>query len=138
MSSLWMTELINSMDGRWLEVSLYSLIGLASSATVSWLASLKDVIIQFMVQMGNFNAIAFTRYLKAVKDQHDREHGDDEDFIVCCDNASIHKSKDIKYFAEKNKINILWITPYSPWLNPVETYISNIKASLAASRRKGK
>ena len=61
MSSLWMTELINSMDNRWLEVSLYSLIGLTSSATVSWLASLIDVIIQFMLQLGHFNEIDFTR-----------------------------------------------------------------------------
>ena len=51
------------------------------------------------------------------------------------DNASIHKSKQVKHFIEKTKnIDLLFLPPYSPEYQPIErfwlwvkTKISNLK-----------
>ena len=43
------------------------------------------------------------------------------------DNLSVHKTKSVKDLFEKNGIEILYIPPYSPELNPIEESISKIK-----------
>ena len=46
---------------------------------------------------------------------------------IVMDNLSVHKTKSVKDLFEKNGIEILYIPPYSPELNPIEESISKIK-----------
>jgi transposase len=47
---------------------------------------------------------------------------------VILDNASSHKSKEINGLFEKNRINLLYLPPYSPDLNPIEKKWAQLKA----------
>ena len=43
------------------------------------------------------------------------------------ENASIHKTKAIKEFAEKNNMSLVFNVPYSPLLNGIEEIWANAK-----------
>lgn len=47
--------------------------------------------------------------------------------IVLLDNASIHKTKQMKAFAETAGLELMFVPPYSPWFNPVEGVFSIAK-----------
>ena len=49
------------------------------------------------------------------------------DFILLMDNASTHKTKEIKNFLANQKISAVTIPPYEPTLNPTEQAILWIK-----------
>ena len=53
-------------------------------------------------------------------------------FII--DNASIHKTEDVKRFADKRSIGFLTIPSYSPSLNGAETIIQAIKSKVKKKR----
>ena len=46
------------------------------------------------------------------------------------DNASIHKTKQVQGFTEKNNLIIITIPPYCPSLNAAETIIQSIKTKI--------
>lgn len=52
------------------------------------------------------------------------------------DNASIHKGLEIYDIAEAFKINIIYLPPYSPDLNPIEKVWANFKNVLRRIRHK--
>ena len=58
--------------------------------------------------------------------------------MLVCDNASIHKTKEVCQLLNISKIGLLTIKPYSPWLNPVEGYISAIKKRIRLNLEKNK
>ena len=41
---------------------------------------------------------------------------------VIWDNAGSHKTKRVKYLAERKSIHFVYLPPYSPYLNPMERY----------------
>ena len=41
--------------------------------------------------------------------------------IIIVDNASIHKSKEILWYCEKKNVILVYLTPYSPDLNDIES-----------------
>lgn len=47
--------------------------------------------------------------------------------VVIMDNASFHKSKKTKELIESAGASILFLPPYSPDLNPIETFWANLK-----------
>jgi transposase len=51
-----------------------------------------------------------------------------ERLTVILDNASFHNSKGIDDLFEKNRINVLYLSPYSPDLNPIEKKWAQLKA----------
>jgi isfu1 transposase len=55
---------------------------------------------------------------------------------VVIDNASIHKGLEIYDIAEAFKINIIYLPPYSPDLNPIEKVWANFKNILRRIRHK--
>lgn len=59
------------------------------------------------------------------------------DFVIL-DNASIHKSDEIYDIAEEFGINIVYLPPYSPDLNPIEKVWANFKNILRRIRHKYK
>ena len=61
---------------------------------------------------------------------------DDINFIIICDNSSIHKDVEVKNYLKETKIRILTICPYSPDLNPWEKMILYIKQTLNVYKNK--
>ena len=57
------------------------------------------------------------------------------DYIII-DNASIHKGEEVCDIAEKFGINLLYLPPYSPDLNPIEKVWANFKNILRRIRHK--
>jgi len=49
--------------------------------------------------------------------------------VIVLDNASPHKSHKVKEFVEKNKqrLELLYLLPYSPDLNPIERAWKNVR-----------
>ena len=137
-SFLWTAELANSMDGPLLVLIHYFEKCQINLVPVSWLGYLKESIILFLVLMELFNAFLFCKYLSKSSTYYEIVKKCKSQLIICWDNASIHKSKTVKTFWRKKKIRVLWITPYSPWLNPVEGYIGWIKLKLASYLRLGR
>jgi transposase len=55
---------------------------------------------------------------------------------VILDNASIHKSCEIYDIAEEYNVQIIYLPPYSPDLNPIEKVWANFKNILRRIRHK--
>jgi len=49
------------------------------------------------------------------------------DFTLIMDNASFHKGGNIQQIAKKHNCNIVYLSPYSPDLNPIEKFWFPIK-----------
>lgn len=47
--------------------------------------------------------------------------------VVILDNATFHKSDYLKEIADRNRIELLFLPPYSPELNPIEKLWANLK-----------
>jgi len=47
--------------------------------------------------------------------------------IVIMDNASIHKSQKVRNLIEAAGCRLIYLPPYSPDLNPIETFWANMK-----------
>lgn len=86
----------------------YSLIG----------AVTKDELIGFMVFKGSINTVLFLGFLLLLLKQIIRDEEKNLDkCIFILDNASIHRS----FLNNFNLgLNVLWLPPYSPFLNPIE------------------
>jgi transposase len=64
-----------------------------------------------------------------------RTHSKGKDTIVIVDNASIHKSKQVKAFLKKHTdVKIYYLPPYSPEYNPVEIVWRLIKTAVLGAR----
>lgn len=50
--------------------------------------------------------------------------------VVIMDNASYHKSKELKQIFEQNNCLLVFLPPYSPDLNPIENIWGTIKQNL--------
>ncbi|KAF7685898.1 hypothetical protein CDIK_3353, partial [Cucumispora dikerogammari] len=47
-----------------------------------------------------------------------------EDSVLIMDNASIHKTNEVKRLLELSGFDFLYLLPYSPFLNPIENMFS--------------
>jgi len=52
------------------------------------------------------------------------------------DNATIHKTKIFKSYAEQEKINVLYNIPYNPETNPIEMIFSPVKNYVRSNNTK--
>lgn len=50
--------------------------------------------------------------------------------VLIIDNASFHKSEEIKKLVESAGCSVIFLPPYSPDLNPIEHYWSSIKNNI--------
>lgn len=50
--------------------------------------------------------------------------------VVILDNATFHKSEKTRQLIENAKCTVLFLPPYSPDLNPIETFWANLKAKI--------
>ena len=47
--------------------------------------------------------------------------------VIIMDNASIHKSQKVRDLIENAGCKLIYLPPYSPELNPIETFWANMK-----------
>ena len=73
----------------------------------------------------------FLDFLKLI-----RKENPEGQLVIILDNAKIHKAKQIKKYAERNQIYLLYLPPYSPDLNPIEFLWKDVKRSLAPFSQK--
>ena len=55
---------------------------------------------------------------------------------MVCDNWAYHKTEEVRNFLKKNQVLMIWIVPYSPFLNPWEHLIQGIKAKIKRDHNK--
>ena len=75
-----------------------------------------------MVLDGAMNAAAFTAYIEQVLAKEIRP-GD----VVILDNLPAHKTTSVRAAFARCDINVLYLPPYSPDLNPIENAFSKLK-----------
>ena len=51
-----------------------------------------------------------------------REKVEDTSCVLVLDNASIHRTHLVKEYCERNKMELVFTVPYSPWFNGIEEY----------------
>ena len=73
----------------------------------------------------------------AIKLRAEKLKIDDINFIIICDNSSIHKGVEVKNYLKEKKIRILTICPYYPALKPWEKMILYIKQTLNVYKKQG-
>ena len=56
--------------------------------------------------------------------------------VVIMDNATFHKSQTTKELIESKGCRILFLPPYSPDLNPIETFWANLKKLIRETLKK--
>lgn len=74
----------------------------------------------FVVTASKFNAVSFKRFLqKFLKNKTRRKK---KKVLLVLDNARYHKAKELKEYLEqvKDRLELLFLPPYSPDLNPIE------------------
>ena len=57
---------------------------------------------------------------------------------ILSDNASIHKTFEVKNLLKLNNASLITITAYSPCLNPTEKLIRFIKQKIQAEKNEGR
>jgi transposase len=75
-----------------------------------------------MVLDGAMNAAAFTAYIEQVLAEETRP-GD----LLILDNLSSHKTAGVRAALQRCRIEVLYLPPYSPDLNPIEKAFSKLK-----------
>ena len=59
-------------------------------------------------------------------------------YVILCDNATIHKAKQVRNYLESSKILMVTIPPYSPTLNAAEKIILAIKEKIKRYEDEGR
>lgn len=70
----------------------------------------------------------FIAFLNTLMDIMDRNSMDGRYLVM--DNASIHHTKEVKDAVEKRGYAVIYLPPYSPFLNPIEEFWSKLKAGV--------
>ena len=73
-----------------------------------------------------------------MKSYHEINETDQISPLLIADNASIHKTKRVSQLLNSNKVGLLTIYLYSPWLNPAEGFISSIKKKIRIKLETGR
>ena len=89
-----------------------------------------------MGKKGSINSDFFKHYIVNLLKQYKASPDYfSKNLLIIADNATIHKSLKTNGLVEILNIGLLTITPYSPWINPVESYISAIKSKILKRQR---
>ena len=82
---------------------------------------------QFMIHEGVVNAEVFQRFLHQLMLQATQP------IILVVDGHSIHKAKSVKSYVEstQGRLELVYLPPYSPQLNPDEQVWKHVKADSA-------
>ena len=78
------------------------------------------------------NSVKFCDFLKELLDIISQDDTMKECWIIL-DNAQIHKTKEVKKIMENSQHKLIFLSPYSPQLNPIENAFSKIKNCVRTS-----
>jgi transposase len=88
----------------------------------------------YQIRYENTDSEVFFKFLKGLSDKlskgklfNSQKPGD---VVVVLDNATWHKSENISTSLSKLDFILLYLPPYSPWLNPIELLFSQLKRYL--------
>ena len=84
------------------------------------------------IKDGAYNAMDFIVFLTDLA--HRNQGLLNGEVTLVMDNARIHHAVDVITFLDENRINYMFLPPYSPELNPIELFFGTVKA---AHRRAG-
>lgn len=86
-----------------------------------------DGAMQFMIHEGSVNAEVFERFLQQLMLEATQP------IILVVDGHSIHKAKSVKSYVEstQGRLELVYLPPYSPQLNPDEQVWKHVKADIA-------
>jgi transposase len=89
--------------------------------------------IRFMTHNGKINAAVFCDFLKRLM------HNIDHKIFLVLDGHPVHRSSKVKKFVQplKGKLQLFFLPPYSPELNPDELVWNSVKRRVARSSVKG-
>ena len=87
--------------------------------------------IEFTINCRPVNGEDFKEYLLNLRTICTNKRIENPTFIM--DNARIHHYTSLKDIVEELGINILYLPPYSPFLNPIENVFSKWKNYIASS-----
>ena len=126
------------MGGHQKAWKLYEQRDLIDLAAASWPHSPTIIIMDCLTPIKHFKTKAFIKFLSNVKYAYTRNIRKRKGFIICWNNAAIHKNNEVKRFCQDEDIPVLFITSYLPWLNQIEGFIGCIKSKLLSSKREGR
>lgn len=79
---------------------------------------------------GSFNGERFLEFLVGAVNEGVLRRN----VVLVMDNAPIHKTIVVKEFLESHQIEVVYLPPYSPDLNPIENFFSMVKSRYSAIR----
>ena len=80
-------------------------------------------------RLGGSTAETFMGFISDLIEQY--KLNQQEKWILIMDNARIHHARIIKSLIERGNLNILYLPPYSPMLNPIKFVFSQISKLLS-------
>ena len=138
MNFLCLQEALKLLPGILLEVSHYIATGPILSVVVSSLDYQARCIMEYMERLVPFNGSSFIKYIKHIRKIEDSKSNGESNYLIWLDNSTVHKNEDVRKYCREKWVWLLFITAYSPWLNPVEGLIGRIKAKLGSKKKQGK
>ena len=84
-------------------------------------------LVAYAIHNRSINSENFVAFLDQLK-----EHMSSPEFGLYLDNLSVHKTKKVKQKLEELKIHPIFIIPYSPDFNGIESFFSLVKAEYKA------
>lgn len=88
--------------------------------------------IYYTKSYGGFDQFAFKDFLQGLLLKVDTS----KDIVFICDNVPLHKTLNLQQFTKDNKMNLLYLPPYSPMLNPIEECFAKVKNELCKELKK--
>jgi len=90
-------------------------------------------IVYFETRKQTFDGIGFGMFLERLIAKRERED-ETKEFVIVMDNASIHHVDLITNIINETKHEIIYLPPYSPFLNPIEQVFSQWKHHVSKMR----
>lgn len=79
------------------------------------------------METNNINSIRFENYIQNLIEYLHLNYSNDQ-FVFILDNVSIHRKNELVNICNAANIQLLFLPPYSPYLNPIERCFSQIKS----------
>ena len=88
--------------------------------------------VEAKIVSGGTTGAIFLQFLRNLMATLDATNAPSFNFVM--DNASIHKTAAIKHEMEASRHNLVFLPPYSPFLNPIEEFFSKFKGLVKRTR----
>lgn len=94
----------------------------------------KECLTKYQVQTSPYNTLTFKSFILMLLDYIDKEKTGKS--VIIMDNVAFHKNKEVQGVIEAKGHILLFLPPYSPFLNPIENMFSKWKQSIRSGQPK--